>query len=601
MSFCNTKKSRTRWLLLRVGSCALAVFFLACYLALAEQPAVPRRTTKPPADCVRTPRLDPVINRGSRPPQDLKTFVKDVTSNDARFDVLVGEGRLLTLKEDLVDPARQSPLIATGDPSVIDFEVVGPRQIRITGRRLGVTDLSIVTPDNENYSFEVHVLANLEFIDMRLKQLFPDAALELTQIRNDVVVGGQARDARQVARIVETITAYLMSVQTGQAAKIRTPMNPNQGKPDATQVPAPRPASPDESADDPISAVVLPGNNRPDVEYQIPAPTVINLIRVPGPTQVLLRVQVAELNRTAARQLGASLLVQEGNMAIGHAIGPTFPRVPLGSATSFAGLLGLANPLTNSVSSTVFGIFDAGGANVFLTALRKNQVLKILAEPNLVAMNGEEATFLSGGEFPVPVPQPTSAGVGLVTIQYKTFGVSLAFVPYIMDDDTVRLSVAPEVSSIDFTTGVTIQGTQVPGINTRRTSTVVEIHEGQTLAISGILQVTLESTTLRVPGLGDLPYIGPLFSNNSTQSVEKELLIMVTPYLIDALEPDQVPPRPGDEVNDPDDCEFYLKGRIENRSCVPYRATNGWDDPLGVDHQRQMESEFVSGPYGYTE
>src|SRR5262249_8312698 len=147
--------------------------------------------------------------------------------------------------------------------------------------------------------------------------------------------------------------------------------------------------------------------------------------------------------------------------AVGHVVGPNLPRIQASAAgvesTSLAGLLGLVNPLVataGSTSSTVFGIFDSGGENAFIQALRRNQVLKILAEPNLVGMNGEEATFLSGGEFPVPVPQPTSAGVGLVTIQFKTFGVSLSFVPYILDDETVRLAVAPEVSSIDFSTGV---------------------------------------------------------------------------------------------------------------------------------------------------
>jgi pilus assembly protein CpaC len=590
---------------LRAACCAIAVFFPACYFAFAQPPAKGRRPA-PPADCRETPMLDPVINRGPRPAQELKAFAKEVTSNDAQFEVFVGQGRLLTLKADMVDPKKQSPLIATGDPSVIDFEVVGPRQLRITGRRIGVTDLSIVTQDNENYSFEVHVVANLEYLDARLKQLFPDASLQLSHLRDHVVVSGQARDTRQVSQIIDTITAYLTSIQNAQATKYRAATGLS-GRTGADQPPTPHP--PDDATSELMRAEVLSGGTvRPDIEAQSLAPTVINLIHVPGPGQVLLRVQVAELNRTAVRQLGASLLFQGNNFAVGHIVGPPLPRVPAATpgidVSSMAGLLGLTNPLTAGTTSTVFGLFDSGHVNAFLAALRKNDVLKILAEPNLVAMNGEEATFLSGGEFPVPVPQPTSAGVGLVTIQYKTFGVSLAFVPYILDDETIRLAVAPEVSSIDFTTGVTIQGTQVPGINTRRTSTVVEMREGQTLAISGILQVTLAGTTARVPGLGDLPYIGPLFSNNSTQMVEKELVIMVTPYLVDAMEPEQVPPRPGDEVVSPDDCEFYMLGYIEGRSCEPFRATTNWENPLGLGEcccRRKLESDYVSGPYGYSE
>jgi pilus assembly protein CpaC len=533
------------------------------------------------ADCPTTPLLDPVMDRSPRPAAELAAFVKDVTSNDARFDLYVGQGRLLTLQADLVDPDKQSPLIATGDPSVIDFEVVGPRQIRITGRRIGVTDLSIVTADNENYSFEVHVNVNLEYLDLQLKQIFPDAALELSQVQDHVVIGGQARNARQVAKIIETVTAYLTSVQSSQATKIRSTQSA--GRSDAAR-PSPSPAGPDSS--NPMARTeILPVTERPDVEFQVPTPVVINLIRVPGPGQVLLRVQVAELNRTAARTLGTSLLFQGDNFAVGSTPGPTIPLVQTTTATTGAttttgtlgGLLGLINPLIAGTPSTVFGIFDGGGANAFVTALRRNQVLKILAEPNLVAMNGEQATFLSGGEFPVPVPQPSAAGVGLVTIQYKTFGVSLSFVPFIMDDETIRLSVAPEVSSIDFTTGVVIQGTSVPGINTRRTSTVVEMRQNQTLAISGILQVTLDGTANRIPGLGDLPYIGALFRNTTTQTVEKELIILVTPYLVQPMEAEQVPVRPGDEIIDPDDCEFFWKGRIEGRECSGYRATLGWD------------------------
>jgi pilus assembly protein CpaC len=299
------------------------------------------------------------------------------------------------------------------------------------------------------------------------------------------------------------------------------------------------------------------------------------------------------------------MLFQNKEFAIGTGVGPRLlSRTTSGStstATATDALLGLINPLTGGTTSTIFGVFDQGGANFFVDALRRNQVLKILAEPNLVAMNGQEANFLSGGEFPVPVPQPSAAGVGLVTIQYKAFGVGLRFVPYILDDDKVRLAVSPEVSSIDFNTGIVIQGTSVPGINTRRTSTTVELQEGQTLAISGILQVTLDGTTARIPGLGDLPYIGPLFSNNSTETIEKELVILVTPYLVQALDPEQVPDLPGADVLSPDDKEFYFRGRIEKRGCRPYRATVSWDDPLRVEGRRSWESRQMFGPYGYTE
>jgi pilus assembly protein CpaC len=322
---------------------------------------------------------------------------------------------------------------------------------------------------------------------------------------------------------------------------------------------------------------------------------VINLLRVPGPQQVVLKVQVAELNRTAFRQLGNTMLIQNGTGALGSTIGPPYPPVAGGGA----GLLGLLDPVGGTTSS-VFGVLDSGNVNFIIQALRENSVLSILAEPNLVAMHGQEANFLAGGEFPVPVPQPGSAA-GLVTIQYRSFGVGLTFIPYILDDETIRLSVAPEVSSIDFSAGVTIQGTAVPGINTRRTSTVVQLREGQTLAISGILQVELEGTTTRVPGLGDLPYIGALFRNNSSSTVEKELVVLVTPHMVEALHHDEIPMLPGEDVLEPTDHELFIKGRIEKRAWQPYRATAAWDDPLNIEHRRQLESKYIYGPHGYSE
>ena len=159
-----------------------------------------------------------------------------------------------------------------------------------------------------------------------------------------------------------------------------------------------------------------------------------------------------------------------------------------------------------------------------LDALRRNSLLKILAEPNLVAFNGQQASFLAGGEYPVPVPQVSAGGVApTITVRFKEFGVRLGFVPYILDGDRIRLTVAPEVSQIDFTIAVTLVsgGSPVPGLNTRKALTTVELEQGQTLAIAGLLQFQMDGTTQRIPGLGDLPVIGPFFSN-TTERADRE-------------------------------------------------------------------------------
>lgn len=235
-----------------------------------------------------------------------------------------------------------------------------------------------------------------------------------------------------------------------------------------------------------------------------------------------------------------------------------------------------------------------------LRALRENSLVRILAEPNLVAISGHEASFLAGGEFPVPVPQGNVGGQ--VTVQFKEFGVQLGFVPHILDDDVVRLEVRPEVSTIDESLGTTlvVGGQPIPGINTRRVHTTVEMREGETLALAGLLQVTLDGKTDRIPGLGDLPYLGPMFSNTTHKRVERELLVLVTPYFVKPMTSEQIVPLPGEEVLDPDDKEFYFQNRIEGRTGVEHRSTLTWDDPLHVEHLFKLERANVSGPVGFT-
>jgi pilus assembly protein CpaC len=231
-------------------------------------------------------------------------------------------------------------------------------------------------------------------------------------------------------------------------------------------------------------------------------------------------------------------------------------------------------------------------------------MLKILAEPNLVALHGHAASFLAGGEFPVPVPQVSAGGASpTITVRFKEFGVKLGFIPYILDGDSIRLSVAPEVSNIDFTIATTLVagGSPVPGLNTRKARTTVELRQGQTLAIAGLMQLELNGQTERIPGVGDLPIIGPFFSNTSTGRVEKELVVLVTPYLVEAMTKDQVPPTPGDDVKEPNDLEFFLLNRIEGRTGKDFRATTAWDDPLGLVRQLNLERRCMSGPSGYSD
>jgi pilus assembly protein CpaC len=521
--------------------------------------------------------------------------VDGLTSTDSAFEVVVGQGRILATKENLAVAGKPPPLIAVGDPSVLDFSPVGPRQIRVIGLRVGVTDLSITVSDGRTYSFEVRVVADLHVLRGQLACLFPDARLKIAQIRDHVVVEGQARDTAQVDRILETIRAYLLSVQTSQARRITGPAR----EPGRLPAPAEVPKEEQPGKGKPPDTVPSDAAQPLSVQGSIAPAQIINLIRVPGPQQILLKVRVAELNRTAMRQIGADFLVVDPDTG-------TIAGTQIGGATiSAVGTVAGRDLRGGSVASptTLFGIFEPSEFQVFITALRRNSLLKILAEPNLVAMNGHQASFLAGGEFPVPVPQVGASGVApTITVQFKEFGVRLGFVPYILDGDVIRLTVDPEVSTIDFTIGTTLVsgGSVVPGLNTRKAHTTVEMREGQTLAIAGLLQLSLDGQTSRIPVMGDLPIIGPFFSNTSSQRIEKELVVLVTPYLVEPLNHGQVPPSPGDEVNAPNDLEFYLLNRIEGRTGRDFRATTEYDDALHVLRSlMRLEDSHVRGPNGF--
>ncbi len=585
------------------------------------------QVTPTPTNCAVPQRLPVVPSRepraatGTAPEQTWQTglpasapptasFVDVMDGNDAIIELVVNQGKLLTLKGD-VSQEGAAGVIAVADPTVFDFDLLKPRILRLTGRRVGVTDLTILTADGESYAFEVRVGYDLELVNAQLSQIFPDAYLRLYQIREHVVVEGQARSVRQVDQILKTLEAFLVSVQVPSSTEgsqgegpPRSPTGRNGGY-----------AQPSHNQDPPSSVPGLEGNDLPgaprpelgnvtpedgevSVQGTFVPPRIINLLRVPGVQQVMLQVQLAEVNRTGLREIGADIL--RANPGVGNIFATQMAGATIigEAAAAAAGVTGTYEGAMGS-STQAMGVFPSGDFSVFLRALRRNQLATILAEPNLVAMSGQEASFLAGGEFPVPVPQNSGGGT-TITIEYKQFGIQLDFVPYVLEDETIRLSVRPEASTIDNSLAVQINGYAVPAINTRTASTTVEMRQGQTLGIAGLLNVTLEGSTSRIPLLGDLPYLGPMFSNTSQQRVEKELLILVTPYLVAPMNADQVPCLPGQDVEDPNDLEFYLLNRIEGRTGRDHQSTRNWDDPLGLVRLLHLEQRYVSGPVGFS-
>ncbi len=258
---------------------------------------------------------------------------------------------------------------------------------------------------------------------------------------------------------------------------------------------------------------------------------VINHIGVNAPTQVSLRVRVAEVSRTVNQQLGINwnAAFGFGAFSLGLVQGRSILDVT-GDLTGTAGGLLAAPTVGNVTPSSIGGNYTGSRANVntVIDALASEGLITILAEPNLTALSGETASFLAGGEFPIPVAQQNNS----ITIEFKQFGVSLAFTPTVLDDGRISLKVRPEVSEINQDLGIKLASTTVPGISTRRAETTVELGSGQSFAIGGLLQNNTASGLEKTPGLGDLPVLGALFRSTRFQRNESELVIMVTPVLV---------------------------------------------------------------------
>ena len=263
---------------------------------------------------------------------------------------------------------------------------------------------------------------------------------------------------------------------------------------------------------------------------------VINMLQLPGgpgSQQVMLQVRFAEVNRRAVRELGASLL-----------LGPNGENDWVSRATTQQFAAGSFDETTTTFSDllNLFVLNRKYNASAVIRALQTRGFFQSLAEPNLIAYNGQKASFLAGGEFPVPIVQG-GVGATMVTIAWKEFGVKLDFTPTIAGD-TIRLKVKPEVSSLDFNNGITLSGFRIPSLITRRAETDVELRDGQSFAIAGLLHNTSQEDSSGIPILSRIPIIGALFRSKADRREQTELMVLVTPQLVRPLDPDEVPALP---------------------------------------------------------
>lgn len=294
---------------------------------------------------------------------------------------------------------------------------------------------------------------------------------------------------------------------------------------------------------------------------------VINMLAIGSPQQVMLEVRFAEVNRTVGEELGASGFAGTNSGDFGFAQGNGAAVIPGDDGT---GQLRL-DPILDSFG-ILSALFRIGDVNIeaYLDTLERKGLSKTLAEPTLVALSGEKASFLAGGEFPVPVAQAGGNGGGAqaITVEFKPFGVSLGFTPTVLGGRVINLVVEPEVSSIDPSASITINGLSVPGLQTRRASTTVELRDGESFVLAGLLRTEYQTTVQQLPILGSIPIIGSLFRSTKFQKGETELLIVVTPRLVNPIRPEQVR-LPTDRVADPDVAETLLLGEDYKPQTLP--------------------------------
>lgn len=602
----------------RFGLCA------ACVVAIAATPARSQQTPPPVV-------LAPIPGNDDGAALANDGLVEIAAEPKSDVTVFVGRSRIFELQKPVTRVFLANPAIA--NVRFLDQEEAVPKLLDIYGLSYGTTTLTIWGTDNRTVSVRIQVTVDAPELQQRLARVFPGADVKVSQIGSQVILDGQVPDAKTMSEVLQVVQSALV----GQAASI--PMSGagtdaitrNDGVvrashqiPAATgvadQVPAP-PApgqGPPTIQDQPAMAGQIPAGNSgvgssngagggsAQMGLQasgtvvsvraggglLPPGTIVNRVHVPGPRQVLLKVKIAELNRTAIRDMGANGQAIIGNNTLNWAIGGIGSLPIVSNAADFA---------VDPTESALVGIFDSGRFTLFINALRQNNLARILAEPNLVAMDGQPARFIAGGSFPFPVPQAGVNGANVITIQFRDFGAILQFIPHIIGDDAIRLDVEPSFSELNFGAGTSVDGTTVPGINERSARTVVELHEGQTLAIAGLLQNRTNASTARIPLLGDAPFIGPFFSRNHIETLETELVVLVTPVVVDALDPNEVPTAPGDWYKEPNDSEFYLLGRIEGRTGNPFRATLQELDPFNMMRHHRSAQAWVVGPHGYAD
>lgn len=425
--------------------------------------------------------------------------------------------------------------VSVANPDIADVQAITPRQILVIGKKAGSTNL-IIWPENEEnddlkgeekaqvYDIDVYVSFSLiETIHNTIRRLVPGARINIQRAKNGVILDGEVESQYMLERVLGIVRSYVD---------------------------------------------VSPDNN---------------LVTVAGCQQVQLEVKIAEVSRSGMKQMGLGFLNNNdwsiGLFTSGSVNGKTtannsglpasitesidsfgnYSRTVSGGGISrdMGSSIQMESPFSSAFQIVLHAVED--NSLTMLSLLKGQGLSRILASPTLVALSGQEAEFMVGGEYPYPV----QGEFGQNSIEYKRFGIMLNFTPTVVGKETISIQVQPEVSSLDYSASVTTGGVVVPGLRTRKGSTTLQLKDGQTFAMAGLINEEVQWTLNKVPFLGDIPVLGTLFTSKEFQRSESELVIIVTPRLVRAMNPDEVPPLPGEsEIGHVNDTDFFLKNRV---------------------------------------
>lgn len=475
----------------------------------------------------------------------------------------IGEGELVTLPSNVAD-------VWTSNPGVADVYVNNPRQVYLFGKEFGeATVFATNAAGQVVYSARIRVAQNLTSIDAMMRAAMPDADINVTVVGQVAVLNGTVRSPDDSAQAQQLVTAFLN-----------------------------------------------PGVNvsSPDAQLKV---AVINRLKTATPLQVNLQVRFAEVSRSFVKDIGVNMLSRDTSSGFQFGIGSgtrspgtigtpdlsSLPQLDASARFGFpAGTITLPfdpargdfvlpgtgttfNMATSQAArGTAFSSIGLAGRLLGLDLLgaidlgeRIGQVTT-LATPNVSALSGETGTFLAGGEIPIPVSQ----GLGAVSVEYKQYGVSLSFTPTVLSDGRISLRVRPEVSQLSSAGAVQINGTTIPALTTRRAESTLELGSGQSMVIAGLLSNTHDNAISGTPGLMNIPILGSLFRSNAFQRNETELVIVITPYLVQPVNANEIR-LPTDGYDAPTDLERVLLGRINGeRSGRNARPTPTMAPPPGA-------------------